>query len=59
MYPKIRTLLSHCIEEGIASGVMDAYKHTDEPTKGYIQTCVDRHIWLFIDEYFEFNERTE
>jgi len=56
MQVNTRAVLERCIENGIQAGLRRAYKHTNTPTQETITDCIDRYIWLELDDYFLFPE---
>ena len=54
MKPNIRALLDRCIREGIEH----AFLNTDQEVPqvyGRLVDEIEHRIWLYIDEYFDFN----
>lgn len=56
MQVNTRAVLERCINNGIQAGLRRAYKHIETPTRETIAECIDRYIWLEIDDYFLFPE---
>lgn len=55
MRVKEYTVLSDCVERGVAYGMNRAYKHNDTPTTEQISTAVIDAVMLEIAEYFDFD----
>lgn len=56
MKANIRTILEKAIEEGVRYGYVRAFKHTDSPSEGAILTAINDGVWLYVDEYFNFED---
>lgn len=56
MKPIIRAILEDCIERGIQDGVNRAHKHVENPTNASLSDHIEDGIWLYIDQYFSFEE---
>jgi hypothetical protein len=59
MRVKEYTVLTDCVERGVASGMARAYKHTDTPTLDYIKRQIEDAVLLEICEYFDFDDESE
>lgn len=56
MKPKIYSILSSAIEDGISQGYKYAFKHTDSPCESMIVHHIRDAILSEISEYFVFDE---
>jgi hypothetical protein len=56
MQVKEYTVLTDCVERGVAFGMSRAYKHSDTPTLDYIKRQIKDAVLLEICEYFNFKE---
>ena len=56
MQVKEYTVLTDCVERGVAFGMARAYKHSDTPTPEYINSQVVDAVLVEISEYFNFKE---
>lgn len=56
MYPNIRQMLAHSIEQGIGDGIVNAKEHYDDEL---LATSIENYIWLYIDQFFTFTEKFE
>jgi hypothetical protein len=56
MQVKEYTVLTDCVERGVAFGMSRAYKHTDTPTPEYINSQIVDAVLVEISEYFNFKE---
>jgi len=56
MRVKEYTVLTDCVERGVAFGMSRAYKHSDTPTLDYIKRQIEDAVLLEICEYFNFKE---
>ena len=56
MQVKEYTVLTDCVERGVAFGLARAYKHNDTPTLDYIKGQIEDAVLLEICEYFNFKE---
>jgi hypothetical protein len=56
MKPNIRALLEQCIGQGTQVGYQFAHKHTVDPTPEHLRSCIERAIWVEIDEFFTFED---
>jgi hypothetical protein len=56
MQVKEYTVLTDCVERGVAFGMARAYKHSDTPTPEYINSQVVDAVLVEICEYFNFKE---
>lgn len=59
MKPDTYKLLQRCIDDGIASGMRRAFKHTDNPTREEIGLHIERAITNEICEWFKFDDVKE
>lgn len=57
MKPMIRAILEDCIERGIEDGVRRAHKHVETPSESALTDHIHEGIWLWIDQYFDFEEK--
>ena len=55
MKVKEYTVLTDCVERGVAFGMSRAYKHSDTPTLDYIKRQIEDAVLLEISEYFNFD----
>ena len=56
MRVKEYTVLTDCVERGVAFGMARAYKHSDTPTPDYIKQQIEDAVMLEIGEYFNFDD---
>ena len=56
MQVKEYTVLTDCVERGVAIGMARAYKHSDTPSSEYINGQIVDAVLLEISEYFNFKE---
>ena len=56
MQVKEYTVLTDCVERGVAFGMARAYKHSDTPTPEYINSQIVDAVLVEISEYFDFKE---
>jgi hypothetical protein len=56
MQVKEYTVLTDCVERGVAFGMARAYKHTDTPTPEYINGQIVDAVLVEISEYFNFKD---
>ena len=56
MKVKEYTVLSDCVERGITYGMNRAYKHSDTPTRAYIEEQIANAVLFEINEYFNFDD---
>jgi hypothetical protein len=56
MQVKEYTVLTDCVERGVAFGMSRAYKHSDTPTLDYIKRQIEDAVLVEICEYFNFND---
>jgi hypothetical protein len=56
MKVKEYTVLTDCVERGVAFGMSRAYKHSDTPTLDYIKRQIEDAVLVEICEYFNFND---
>jgi hypothetical protein len=49
-------LLSQCVEDGIASGLMHAHKHVEHPPEEMVREHLERDIMNAICEWFTFDD---
>jgi len=54
MRVKIREILEECIADGLRSGYQRAHKYYDQPCEEQLISYMDDHIWLEIDQWFDF-----
>jgi hypothetical protein len=59
MQVKEYTVLTDCVERGVAVGMARAYKHTDTPALDYIKRQIEDAVLLEICEYFDFDDESE
>jgi len=59
MQVKEYTVLTDCVERGVAIGMSRAYKHTDTPTLDYIKRQIEDAVLSEICEYFDFNDESD
>lgn len=52
MKANIRALLERCIRDGIDHAIMNS----DETYSAALANSIDDRIWLYLDEYFTFDE---
>jgi len=61
--PKDRSLIDEALEEGIAFGLRNGFKHTDDPptdqTLLYVAECLEREIWNALDRRFSISDPPE
>ena len=55
MKVKEYTVLTDCVERGVAYGMSRAYKHSDTPSADYINQQITDAVLLEINEYFTFD----
>jgi hypothetical protein len=55
MQVKEYTVLTDCVERGVAFGMARAYKHNDTPSPEYINSQIVDAVLLEICEYFNFD----
>ena len=55
MKPKIYTILSQAVEEGVKRGYRRAFKHVDSPSETAIIESIDSAVMSSILEYFTFD----
>ena len=51
-----RLVLEDCINKGLDAGYRRAHKHVENPSEGVIKDTIANEIWLYIDEYFNFEQ---
>lgn len=56
MKPDSRRLISRCIEDGVAFGILRAHKHTETPTREELEQAITRAVLEEIDEWFVHEE---
>jgi hypothetical protein len=56
MQVKEYTVLTDCVERGVAFGMARAYKHSDTPTPEYINGQIIDAVLVEISEYFNFKD---
>jgi hypothetical protein len=56
MRVKEYTVLTDCVERGVAFGMARAYKHSDTPSPEYINGQIVDAVLVEISEYFNFKE---
>lgn len=56
MQVKEYTVLTDCVERGVAFGMARAYKHNDTPSPEYINSQIVDAVLVEISEYFNFQE---
>jgi hypothetical protein len=56
MQVKEYTVLTDCVERGVAFGMARAYKHNDTPSPEYINSQIVDAVLVEISEYFNFKE---
>jgi hypothetical protein len=56
MKVKEYTVLTDCVERGVAFGMSRAYKHSDTPELDYIKRQIEDAVLVEICEYFDFKE---
>jgi hypothetical protein len=56
MQVKEYTVLTDCVERGVAFGMARAYKHSDTPSPEYINGQIVDAVLVEISEYFNFKE---
>ena len=55
MKPNIRALLDRCISEGIEHTFLNTDVEVSDDAARRLTNEIDNRIWLYIDEYFEFD----
>jgi hypothetical protein len=55
MKPKIYTILSQAVEEGVRRGYRRAFKHVEAPTEEAIMDAIDLAVMSSILGYFTFD----
>jgi hypothetical protein len=55
MKPKIYTILSQAVEEGVKRGYRRAFKYVENPSEEAILDAVDTAVMASILEYFTFD----
>ena len=55
MKPNIRALLDRCISEGIEHTFLNTDVEVTTVDARRLTNEIDNRIWLYIDEYFEFD----
>jgi hypothetical protein len=58
MKVKEYNVLVDCIERGVEYGMNRAYKHSETPTRAYINEQIADAVLLEISEYFDFDNET-
>ena len=56
MQVKEYTVLTDCVERGVAFGMARAYKHSDTPSPEYINSQIVDAVLVEISEYFNFKD---
>jgi len=56
MQVKEYTVLTDCVERGVAFGMARAYKHSDTPSTEYINGQIVDAVLVEISEYFNFKD---
>jgi hypothetical protein len=56
MQVKEYTVLTDCVERGVAHGMARAYKHSDTPSPEYINGQIVDAVLVEISEYFNFKD---
>ena len=56
MQVKEYTVLTDCVERGVAFGMARAYKHSDTPSPDHINSQIVDAVLVEISEYFNFKE---
>ena len=56
MQVKEYTVLTDCVERGVAYGMARAYKHSDTPAPEYINGQIVDAVLVEISEYFNFKD---
>ena len=54
MKPNIRALLDRCIREGIDHTFLNTDVEISDAASYKLADEIDNRIWLYIDEYFDF-----
>jgi hypothetical protein len=55
MKPKIYTILSQAVEEGVKRGYYRAFKHAESPSEEAVIESIDCAVMASILEYFTFD----
>lgn len=55
MKPKIYTILSQAVEEGVKRGYRRAFKHVESPSEEAVIDSIDSAVMASILEYFTFD----
>jgi hypothetical protein len=55
MKPKIYTILSQAVEEGVKRGYRRAFKHIESPSEEDVTDSIDSAVMASILEYFIFD----
>lgn len=55
MKPKIYTILSQAVEEGVKRGYRRAFKHVESPGEEAVIDSIDSAVMASILEYFTFD----
>ena len=58
MRPKIYTILTAAIEQGVELGWKRGHKHSDTPNEAHVKTLIEQEIWNCIDEVFDFEDES-
>lgn len=56
MKANIRALLERCIRDGIDHALMNTDSGISDIASQLIANEIDNRIWLYLDEYFTFDE---
>ena len=55
MKPNIQAVLDRCISEGIEHAFLNTNVEVTNVAAGQLTDEIENRIWLYIDEYFEFD----
>lgn len=58
MKPKFGKVFDYCIESGVEMGLNRAYKYEDAPSKETIREHIEREIFNYLYDWFEFEGET-
>jgi hypothetical protein len=59
MKPKTYKLIDRCVEDGVARGYRQAYKHTDDPSDEAVCERIAQEVMNQLDQWFDFGDEVK
>lgn len=56
MRPKLYSILTTAIEQGVDLGWNRGHKQSDTPTPSFVKQIIEQEIWNSIDKVFDFED---